>query len=64
MLRCPPAPPQRVLRLGAVVSVLVVALSVAVHFVAYRLQVTSPDQPAIAALQWFDVSSERNVRTA
>ena len=46
------------------VSALVVAASLAVHLLAHRLQVADPGSAPIAALRWFDVSSERNVPTA
>jgi hypothetical protein len=52
------------LHAAAAVSVLLVATSVAVHYVAYRLQVAAPAESPIAALRWFDVNSERNVPTA
>lgn len=45
------------------VSALVVLLSVAVTYVAHRLQVADPTSEPIAALRWFDVNSERNVPT-
>ena len=53
-----------VLRIAALVSVLVVALSIGIHYSTYRLQVATPGEPAIAALQWFDVNAERNIPTA
>ena len=42
----------------------VVLLSLAVTVAAWRLQLAAPGSPPIAALQWFDVGSERNVPTA
>ena len=47
-----------------VVSGIVVLMSLAVTVAAWRLQVAAPGSAPIAALQWFDVSSERNVPTA
>ena len=47
-----------------VVSGGVVVMSLAVTFAAWRLQVAAPGSAPIAALRWFDVSSERNVPTA
>ena len=47
-----------------VVSGAVVLMSLAVTVAAWRLQLAAPGSPPIAALQWFDVSSERNVPTA
>ena len=47
-----------------VVSGVVVAMSLAVTVAAWRLQVAAPGSAPIAALQWFDVNSERNVPTA
>lgn len=47
-----------------VVSGLVVVMSLAVSVAAWRLQVAVPGSAPIPALQWFDVSSERNVPTA
>lgn len=46
------------------VSAALVATGLVVLLVAYRLQVADPLSPPLAALQWFDVSSERNVPTA
>ncbi len=46
------------------VSALLVIASVAIHYLAYRLQVANPGSAPIAALKWFDVNSERNVPTA
>ena len=46
------------------VSALVVLLSVAVTYVAYRVQLADPTSTPIPALRWFDVNSERNVPTA
>ena len=47
-----------------VVSGVVVLLSLAVTVAAWRLQLAAPGSAPIAALRWFDVSSERNVPTA
>jgi hypothetical protein len=47
-----------------VVSGIVVLMSLAVTVAAWRLQVAAPGSAPIPALQWFDVSSERNVPTA
>ena len=47
-----------------VVSGVVVLTSLAVTVVAWQLQVAAPGSAPIAALQWFDVNSERNVPTA
>ena len=42
----------------------VVLMSLTVTVAAWRLQVAAPGSAPIAALQWFDVNSERNVPTA
>ena len=47
-----------------VVSGAVVVMSLAVTVAAWRLQVAVPGSAPIAALEWFDVNSERNVPTA
>ena len=46
------------------VSTVLVATSVATHYLAYRLQVADPGADVIAALSWLDVNAERNVPTA
>jgi hypothetical protein len=63
----PPEPVPSWARLAApllVVSGGVVLMSLAVTVAAWRLQLASPGSAPIAALQWFDVNSERNVPTA
>ena len=63
----PPRPVPSWTRLAAPllgVSAVVVLMSIAVTVAAWRLQVAAPGSAPVAALQWFDVNSERNVPTA